>query len=130
MDERRIKWMNLAEKLDGAKNCPYIREGEIWWVAVGKNIGIEINGKSERFSRPVLIFKKLSNLGFLGIPLTSQRHVGTWYVEFEFQGRQDRAILAQARVFSAARLYARMGFVAEDDLKRITEGFRKLYLDS
>ena len=26
---------------------PAIKEGEIWWCAMGENIGVEINGKNE-----------------------------------------------------------------------------------
>lgn len=85
---------------------------------MGENVGIEINGKSEQFSRPVLVFKKLSELGFLGIPMTTQEHSGTWYVKIRFRGRDIRAVLSRVRVFSVKRLYDRMGTIDESDLKR------------
>ena len=102
---------------------------EIWWTAVGENVGVEINGKSEYFSRPVLVFKKLSHLGFMGIPLSTQKHIGSWYVNFSFQGKQAYAALSQARVFSAARLYSRLGQATKNDMLKIKDGFRKLFLD-
>lgn len=91
---------------------------------------MEINGKHEVFSRPVLVLKKLSRLGFMGIPLTSQLHEGSWYVSFMFGDKREVAVLAQARVMSVARLYCRMGVVTNGDMKRIREGFRRLYLGS
>jgi len=124
------KWFPVKEakhNIEAAK-IPRIADGEVWWVAVGENIGIEINGKSEYFSRPVLVFKKLSHLGFMGIPLSTQEHGGSWYVNFRFQGREVYAALSQAKVFSTARLYARLGQVAEDDMEKVKVGFRSLYL--
>ena len=97
-------------------------------MAVGENVGIEINGKSEYFSRPVLVFKKLSHLGFMGIPLTTKIKTGSWYICFKFQNKNVYAVLSQARVFSVARLYDRIGQASRNDMKLIKKGFRKLYL--
>lgn len=112
----------------GIKKIPKIANGEVWWVAIGENVGVEINGKSEYFSRPVIVFSKLSHLGFMGIPLTTQEHTGSWYVNFRFQGKDVGAVLSQAKVFSTARLYSRLGQVAEDDMEKVRNGFCNLYL--
>lgn len=95
---------------------------------MGENVGIEINGKGKLFSRPVLVFKKLSELGFLGIPMTTQEHVGSWYVKIRFRGRDIRAVLSQIRVFSVKRLCDRMGTIDESDLTKIKAGLANLYL--
>lgn len=104
-----------------------LREGEVWWTGIGENVGVEINGKSEYFSRPVLILKKFSRYGFMGIPLSSQEHVGPWYVNFSFQDKIQTAVLSQARVYSTSRLYSRMGQVPESDLEKVRAGFLALY---
>lgn len=130
MERKHFKeWITLKEKIHINEKIPRIKEGEVWWLAVGENIGIEINGKSEYFSRPVLVFKKLSFFGFMGIPLSTQKHTGSWYVNFRFQGKDICAALAQARTFSSARLYTRLGQIAEDDMRKIKKGFQKLYLE-
>ena len=123
-DSKKIK--NQRNSINN--KTPAITEGEVWWVAVGENIGIEINGKSKLFSRPVLVFKKLSNMGFLGIPLTSQKHTGNWYTEIKFKGNSEFVALAQVRVFSTKRLYDRIGQIDESDMDKITKNFKKLYL--
>ena len=94
---------------------------------MGENVGVEINGKREFFLRPVLIYKKLSKFGFMGIPLTSQLHTGSWYVEFIFQNKVEYGVLAQARVFSVFRLYRKMGVISDSDLAVFRESFRRLY---
>ena len=123
-------WFPVKEQKHNTleRKIPRISEGEIWWVAVGENVGVEINGKSEYFSRPVLMFKKLCHLGFMGIPLSTQEHSGSWYVNFRFQDKEVYAALSQARTLSAARLYNRLGQVAEDDMGKVKDGFRSLYL--
>ncbi|MBQ3309797.1 type II toxin-antitoxin system PemK/MazF family toxin [Candidatus Saccharibacteria bacterium] len=123
-------WFPVKERKHNtiAEKIPRITEGEVWWVAVSENVGVEINGKSEYFSRPVLVFKKLSHLGFMSIPLSTQEHGGSWYVNFRFQGKEVYAALSQAKTFSTARLYTRLGQVAEDDMEKVRSGFRNLYL--
>lgn len=128
-EEKQFKiWISLKESLHGMNRLRSIHEGDIWWCAMGENIGVEINGKNEVFSRPVLIFKRLSRYGFMGIPLTSQSHTGNWYVPFIFKDKMEVAVLAQARVMSVARLYKRMGTIPGSDFEAIRQGFARLYL--
>ena len=128
-DEKRFsEWIELKEKLHNMNRRRTISEGEIWWCAMGENIGIEINGKSKTFARPVLIFKKLSRFGFVCIPLTSQLHYGSWYAHFRFQGKHQVAALAQLRTISVARLYKKIGDIDDSDRIAVREAFRKLYL--
>ncbi len=129
MEEKRFdEWIKLKEKLHRIGRIRTIHDGEIWWTAVGENIGVEINGKNEGFTRPVLIFKKLSRLNFLAIPLTSQCHDGSWYVPFVFKNRKEWAVLSQIRIMSVHRLNKKMGELSALDYDLIREGFRRLYL--
>lgn len=125
--KRFDEWNEVKTNLHNDAKTPKVDEGDIWWCSIGENIGVEINGKSGLFSRPVLVLKKLSRYGFLGIPLTSQFHEGSWYVSFEFQGKNEFAVLAQARTFSVSRLYNRIGVVPDSDLELVRNGFRRLY---
>ena len=117
----------MKGEVHSAGRIPDIHEGEVWWCVVGENVGIEINGKGERYLRPVIIFKKLSNLGFLGIPLTSQNHTGSWYVRFILKDKHQIAVLSQIKVFSVFRLHRKMGMLPEPDFEKISDAFWKLY---
>ena len=121
------EWIGLKEDLHFNAKMPRILDGEIWWCSFGENVGVEINGKSARFTRPVLIMKKLSKFGFMGIPLTSQKKTGSWYVEFGFLGKREFAALCQARTMSVSRLHSKLGRVPESDLERVKDAFHKLY---
>ena len=87
MEEKHFEeWIELKSGLHFNARCPRIHEGEVWWCSFGENVGVEINGKSSRFTRPVVIMKKLSKFGFMGVPLTSQEKTGSWYARFGFFG--------------------------------------------
>ena len=112
-------WIKVKEKLHFGASQPYIKEGDIWWCSFSENVGVEINGKNKLFSRPALIYKKLSRFGFIGIPLTSQDKHGSWYIKFDFQNRKQTLVLSQLRAFSVSRLSSRMGELNADDMKSI-----------
>ena len=128
LDQKHFsEWIILKEKLHFNNKLPRIRDGEIWWCSCGENIGAEINGKSARFTRPVLIMKKLSRLSFMAIPLTSQSKTGSWYAEFELLDKKEYAEVCQARVMSVSRLHSKLGQVPKSDLQIVKKAFLGLY---
>ena len=90
-------------------------------------MGSEINGKNEVFSRPILIYKKLSRYKYMAVPLTSKEHIGSWYVNFVQNGKNQTAVLSDARIMSIKRLYSRLGKVDESDMQNIRQAFIELY---
>ena len=122
-------WIKVKEKLHYSGRIRTVNVGDVWWYAAGENIRTEINGKSMRFSRPVLIIKKFGKYSFFGIPLTTQKHTGSWYVPFVFQGKQEVAALHQSRNIDVSRLYDKIGQVPKSDLDLVLGGLTRLLLD-
>lgn len=108
----------------------FFKEGEIWWCSVGENIGVEISGKSEYFSRPVYIYKKLNQESFLGFPMTTQKKKGTWYVAVKQESRDVVVIIGQARTLSSKRLQSKVGHLDDSDKEKVLRGFERLFLKS
>lgn len=121
--------MNIKKKAHEQGAMPIVRDGEIWWAAVGENVGVEINGKNAPFSRPVLVLKRLGMESFLAVPLTSKRHSGTWYVDVIAKNKRQCMVLSQIRVMSVRRLYEQLGEISDGDLKRVKAGLRALYCE-
>ncbi len=94
---------------------------------MGENVGSEINGKSDLFSRPVLILKKLAHGFYFVVPTTTQLRQGSWYVAFRQHDRDMVACLHQARVIDYRRLSSRLGKIDSDDFANVKHGFRALY---
>ncbi len=120
------KWMGVKAKVNCSKKLQRINEGDVVWVAVGENVGVEIDGKGQKYSRPVLVLKKHTNRSFTGVPLTSKQHNGTWYTGFEFQGKKQVAVLVQTRLMDTARVYSRMGRLSRKDYSSILNNYVKL----
>ena len=121
-------WLRLKEKLHGINHAPpMVSERDIWWASIGENVGSEVNGKSDLFSRPVIILKKLSHTFYFVIPTTTQSRSGSWYVGFVHQDREMFACLHQARAIDYRRLSSRLGKLDGDDFAKIKAGFRTLY---
>ncbi len=128
MIKRFSEWLGLKKELHNAeKQPPFFSENEIWWCSIGENVGVEINGKSDLFSRPVFVYRKLSRTGFMGVPMTTKIKEGSWYVKVDFRGEDQVANLAQCRVFGVERLSSRMGVLDDEDATRIRKAFCELY---
>jgi|SRR3989344_538312 len=124
------EWLGLKERLHNIfRRPPVFKEGELWWCSIGENIGSEINGKSKKFSRPVVVFKKLSGGTFLGVPTTSLNKIGSWYVQVVVHDITETAILSQVRVLDYKRLHEKIGQLDASDFKKLKVGFRKLYVE-
>ncbi len=73
MEKRFPDWMGIKKNLHEKLTVPpKVNEGDVWWASIGENIGSEINGKNQNFTRPVIILKKLSRTLFFVIPLTTK----------------------------------------------------------
>lgn len=127
--KRFLEWIAFKEKLHSILHkAPFVSEGEVWWASLGENIGFEINGKSKDFTRPVLIFRKLSSGFYFVIPLTTQAHKGTWYVNYKQRGVEITACLHQARSIDFRRLHGRLGELDQTDFQLVRDSFQRLYL--
>ena len=58
------EWMGRKTIINNRGVARSFREGDVWWAAVGENVGVEIDGKSQRYSRPIVILKKHSGALF------------------------------------------------------------------
>ena len=119
-------WNNLKKKLDQREKFPSFKEREIWWINLGLNVGNEQCGKGDRLVRPILILKKSNNHFFFGIPLSSVQKDNKYYFNFEFKGKEQSALMCQAKPFSAKRLCDQYGYVGIEVFNAIRKKTGKL----
>ena len=128
--KRFDEWNEVKKSIQKNESIiKYFKEREIYWTKIGQNIGYEIYGKGIDFLRPVLIYKKLGNFSFLGIPLTSKEKKGDFYFAFNPINKPitNYALLNQIRVISVKRLNNKFGKISIDDYSKLKEKFIKLY---
>jgi len=130
MLKRFLEWIKLKEKLHDNDKWPppFVSDRDLWWVSFGENVGSEMNGKSDLFSRPALILKKLSGSFFLVAPTTSQKKEGTWYAHIIHENKDMYVCLNQIRTIDYRRLSTRLGRIDGNDFKKVKKVFEKLYL--
>lgn len=122
------QWNKIKKSIQQKDRLLYFKERQIWWCNVGQNLGSEVYGKGNAFTRPVLVYKKLSKELFLGIPLTSKVKEGTWYQGIKFGNKYMTALLNQVRIFDLKRMINRIGQISDRDFNKIKTGFNSLYL--
>lgn len=85
----------------------------IFWITISRGVGLKF-----------LIF--LTKVNFIGVPLTSKQHIGSWYVNFEFNYKKQCAVVAQVENISAYRLHYKIGELPESDLDKVIDGLYNL----
>jgi mRNA interferase MazF len=120
------KWNNKKKELERIETKFLFKTGDIWWCSVGLNVRIESCGKGEDYQRPVLVLKKLSAESFIGIPLSTQKKDGSWFIDITIHGEKRYALLYQVRLFSTNRFQRRLATLDDLDLFRVKEKLEAL----
>ena len=120
------QWNNKKKQIEGLNKQFLFKTGDIWWCSVGLNVGTESCGKGKEYRRPVLVFKKLSGTDFLGIPLTTQKKIGTWFIDITIHGEKRYALLSQIRMFNTKRFQRRLAVLDDKDFSRVQEKLKAL----
>ena len=126
MEKSFDAWNEHKKKRDENDISIYFYEREIWWCAIGVNVGFEQDGKGKDFSRPVLILRKFSKNVFLGVPLTTSKRESKYHHSFPFLDATSTALLSQVRLFDSKRLLVKMGKVSEKIIEDVRERVRKI----
>lgn len=126
-DQWHTKKSILNERKD--MDAIFFREKEIWWVALGANVGFEQDGKGEEFRRPALILKKFNRHVVLVVPLTTKLKRGNkYYVScVASSDTLDRmAIISQIRLVDTRRFVDKLGVVEESSYQKIKNAVKAM----
>jgi mRNA interferase MazF len=119
-------WFDEKAELHNEKQRPFYREGEVWFTALGANIGFEQDGRNKDYLRPVAIIRKFNNEIFWAIPLTRSEKTGKFYFSFLLVEVMSTAILSQIRLVDAKRLFYRRGVMRPEDVVEMKKRLKAL----
>lgn len=105
---------------DTAKEL-FFNEREIWWCALGVNVGAEIDGKNGKFERPALILKYLNKDTALVLPLTTKGKEDPFHVQLQTSKMTSFAKISQIKVISYKRLLRKIDTLPEDQFIAIRQ---------
>ena len=121
-------WSAQKQKIDSLiQKTPFVKVGDLWWFRQGVNVGFEMDGKSNKFTRPCMILHKLSNHMFLIAPLTSKEKIGTWFCKIQYNNKVNYVCLHQIRVVDYRRLDDKITQLDIDNLGAVLKKCKQLY---
>ncbi|MDR0979958.1 MAG: type II toxin-antitoxin system PemK/MazF family toxin [Candidatus Nomurabacteria bacterium] len=121
-------WTPVKASLNSGKRMPSYREGNVYWASIGENIGFEQDGKGRAYTRPVLILRGFSAELVLGLPLSSQKKSGRYFLPIVLNGEDGVLLLSQIRAIDTLRLGDKIGQVDRQMLKLIKAAVAKMIL--
>jgi len=123
-------WNAEKKELNSGAAKTFCHVREIWWCALGINIGFEQDGTGKNFDRPVIVIRGFNENIFLGAALTGKRKEGKFYFPIGLvEGREASVILSQVRLIDAKRLIRKMGIIDEAIFKEIKNVLRRTLFD-
>jgi mRNA interferase MazF len=129
MEKDFDKWNNQKKIINLRSNNTdfFYHEREVWWCAIGVNVGFEQNGKGADFVRPVLIIKGFSKDVFICVPLTTKLKEGKYYHEISLNdGIMRKVILSQIRLIDSRRLQEKITMIDKEQFKDIKQKITQL----
>ncbi len=122
--DRLDNWHNIKKTLEINDNIPLFRQNEIWWCHVGQNLGSEIYGKGEDYSRPVYILKKINKTKFIGIPMSTKLSDDNRFYPLKINKRDGGLCFNEIRSFSAKRLRQKIYKLSDNEHQKIINAFK------
>jgi mRNA interferase MazF len=122
-------WNTKKIKIDSFVNINHPRAGEIWWCSIGMNIGTEIYGKGNDFTRPVLVINAEGSESFIGIPLSSKiRNTKYSYTIKTNDNKLHTVLFYQIRNFDKRRLVRRIYTLSDSEMSHVRQIFYKIFV--
>jgi UDP-N-acetylbacillosamine transaminase len=116
-------WNEIKKKTHNSENPLYFKEGDIWWIKVGKNVGVEIFGKGDNFLRPVFVLKKINKLSCIVVPITRTKRDNRFYCSISFKNKIQHLALNQIKTVDTKRFVKKFGQVSELTLHKVKDYF-------
>ena len=107
------KWNERKKETNADIAAVVFYEREVWWAYAGINIGVEIDGKHERFMRPVIVVRKFNKDMALIVPTTAQdKQRNKYYLNVAGDDSKKYIVcLSQIRAISSKRLFRKIGTI-------------------
>ncbi len=117
-----VTWTKLKIRIHFSVQNLYPRERQIWWVNLGYNIGVEMNGKNEKFERPVLVLKRFNEDSCLVVPLSTKIKNERYHLHFKnSKGQLVSANFSQIKSISIKRFIRKIEKMNPRDFEKSKE---------
>lgn len=121
------RWNERKKRVHMELHRPFYHEREIWWCALGLNVGTEQDGSPLDYRRPVLVIKSFGSSTCLVVPLTTSRRIHRLRIPVgRVAGKEATALLSQIRAVDSSRLMQKIGMLSSTLFIRIQKNVREI----
>lgn len=121
MEKEFDRWNEFKKSVHARSDNFGVHEREIWWVAFGINIGVEIDGKHTTFERPALVLRRFNREMAWVLPITSNIKNTKFYEKITLDGKEYFIALTQLRTVSTKRFLRKAEMILKVDFERIQD---------
>ncbi len=124
MEKNFDAWNEDKKRIHERRSAVYAHTREIWWCALGVNVGAETDGKSDNFERPILVLRAYNKDTLLVLPITGKEKNDEFHCLINVPRGKAWVKLTQARVISSRRLLRKLGVLGEMEFVKVADAFR------
>ena len=122
------RWNEQKKRIHNSYENRHYHEREVWWCALGVNVGFEQDGTGNIGERPALVIKGFSKHVCLVIPLTTSRKKNPYYISLgKLDGKESFAIISQIRLLDTKRFINRIGFADQIIFGKIKKAVKSFF---
>ncbi len=117
-------WNTKKKETHKQTSAPFCYPREVWWCALGMNVGAETDGKNDNFERPVLVLRVYNKETLLVLPITSKEKNDAFHCAVRVKIGTVWIKLTQARVISNRRLLRKVDVLSIEEFERVQKTFQ------
>ena len=127
MEKDFDNWFKNKTGLNAQEEPPFYHEREVWWCALGVNVGSEQDGTGKNFDRPVVVVKGFNKDVCFVVALTGKKRESKFhYYIGKVEDVEASAILSQVRLVDTRRLVKKMCTLDEKIFKELKNRLQKV----
>jgi mRNA interferase MazF len=112
-------WNKIKKEIDAVPVTKYVHPRDVWWCALGMNIGAEIDGKNENFERPVIVMKVYNRETAIVLPITTKEKNDAFHFKTVIGERTVWVKLTQTKVISGKRFLRKLNVADEKEFEAL-----------
>lgn len=119
-------WNVEKQMLHSGVEKVFCHSREIWWCALGVNIGFEQDGTGKNFDRPIVVIRRFNENIFWGAALTGRKKEGKFYFPIELvEDREASVVLSQIRLIDTKRLIRKITTMDEGKFEELKNSLKR-----
>ena len=120
-------WNTEKKIIDDTSQHKFYHPRDIWWCALGVNVGYEQDGTGATHERPVLVLKGFSKQVCLIVPLTTSQKKNLYHITLGIVDQKPAsAIISQIRLIDTKRFINKIAVLDEAKFTEIKKAVRAI----